>query len=94
MRLIPSLDDLLNNANVSWKSSDLKNHKLFKDRGFENFRGKVGINNVIFNYIIRSGKTKFGDIFYDINLEVDQILPHAKSASGISRSTSSNKGIP
>ena len=90
MRLIPSLDDLAENANVNWQSPDLKDHKLFKEGGFENFRGRVGIDNVIFNYVIRSGKAKFGDVFYDINLEVDQILPHTNSASEIKESTSKN----
>ena len=76
---------------MNWWSPDLKNHKLFKERGFENYRGRVGIDNVIFNYVIRAGKTSFGDIFYDINVEVDQILPHViKDASGIQGSTSTN----
>lgn len=88
MRLIPSLEDLTMNANVNWQSPDLKNHKLFKEKGFENFRGKLRIDNIIFNYVVRAGKAEFGDVFYDINLEVDQILPHTNSASGIKRSTS------
>ena len=46
-------------------------------KGFDNYRGRVG-------------KTSFGDVFYDINLEVDQILPHTKSASEIKKSTSVN----
>lgn len=90
MRMIPSLDDLISHANVSWMSPDLKKHKLFKEKGFDNYRGRVGIDNVIFNYIVRVGKTSFGDVFYDINLEVDQILPHTKSASEIKKSTSIN----
>ena len=90
MRMIPSLDDLMSHANVSWTSSDFKNHKLFKEKGFDNYRGRVGIDNVIFYYIVRVGKTSFGDVFYDINLEVDQILPHTKSASEIKKSTSIN----
>ncbi len=91
MRLIPSIDDLAANANINWTSPDLKNHKLFKEKGFENFRGRVGIDNVIFNFVIRSGKAKFGDVFYDINLEVDQYLPHTqKGASDIKGSTSKN----
>lgn len=94
MRLIPSIKDLASNANVNWWSPDQKNHKLFKERGFENFRGRVGIDNVIFNFVIRSGKAKFGDVFYDINLEVDSILPHAKSASEISKSTSLDINVP
>lgn len=37
--------------------------------------------------------SKNDDIFYDINLEVDQILPHTNGASEIKRSTSINKNI-
>ena len=88
MRLIPSIEDLASNANVSWWSPDHKSHKLFKEKGFENYRGRVGIDNVIFNFVIRAGKAQFGDVFYDINLEVDQILPHTKGASEIKESTS------
>ncbi len=94
MRLIPSIEDLASNANINWWSPDQKNHKLFKERGFENFRGRVGIDNVVFNFVIRSGKAKFGDVFYDINLEVDHILPHANSASEITESTSSDINVP
>ena len=91
MRLVPSLEDILLHSNVNWNSPDHKNHKLFKEKGFENYRGRVGIDNVIFNTIVRVGKTKFGDIFYDINLEVDSYLPHTNdSASDINESTSTN----
>ncbi len=94
MRLAPSLEDLATNSNVNWWSPDEKNHKIFKEGGFENFRGRVGIDNVIFNYVIRSGKAEFGDVFYDINLEVDQILPHIKDASEIKKSTSIDNNLP
>ena len=89
MRLVPSLDDILLHSNVNWKSTDHKNHKLFKKRGFENYRGRVRIDNVIYNTNVRVGKANFGDVFYDINLEVDSYLPHAtSSASDINESTS------
>lgn len=94
MRLIPSLEDILLHYNVNWRSPDHKNHKLFKENGFENYRGRVRIDNVIFNTIVRVGKAKFGDIFYDINLEVDSYLPHAsKRASDINESTSVDNSI-
>lgn len=83
MRLIPSLQDLLLNANTNWHADDMKNHKLFKKHGFENYRGKLRIDDTIFNYIVRVGKASFGNVFYDINLEVDSYLPHAESASDI-----------
>ena len=83
MRLIPSLQDLLLNANVNWHADDMKNHRLFKERGFENYRGKLGIDDTIFNYVVRVGEASFGNVFYDINLEVDSYLPHAESASDI-----------
>ena len=91
MRLIPSLEDILLHSSVNWNSPDHKNHKLFKEKGFENYRGRVRIDNVIFNTIVRVGKAKFGDIFYDINLEVDSYLPHTNnSASDINEPTSMN----
>ena len=83
MRLIPSLQDLLLNANVNWHADDMKNHRLFKERGFENYRGRLGIDDTIFNYVVRVGEASFGNVFYDINLEVDSYLPHAESASDI-----------
>jgi len=55
--------------------------------------GKLKIDNVIFNYVVRAGKAHFGDVFYDINLEVDSILPHVKDASEINESTSNNTKI-
>lgn len=40
------------------------------------------------------GKANFGDVFYDINLEVDSYLPHTKSdASDINESTSIEDSI-
>lgn len=95
MRLIPSLDDILLHSNVNWWSHDHKNHKLFNKNGFENYRGKVRIDNVIFNTIVRVGKANFGNVFYDINLEVDSYLPHASnSASDINEPTSTYNIIP
>ena len=95
MRLIPSLEDILLHSNVNWRSPDHKNHKLFKKNGFENYRGRVRIDNVIFNTVVRVGKANFGDVFYDINLEVDSYLPHASnSASDINESTSTAIKIP
>lgn len=94
MRLIPSLEDILINSNITWDSPDHKNHKLFKKRGFKNYRGKVGIDNVVFNSVVVVGKTDFGNVFYDINLEVDSYLPHTKSASDINEPTSSQDIIP
>ena len=92
MRMIPSLQDILLNTSVEWDAPDHKEHTMFKEQGFKNYRGKVRVDNVIFNTVIRVGKTSFGNIFYDINLEVDTILPHASGASEKSKnvSTSSN----
>ena len=92
MRIVPSLEDLLLHSNVNWHSPDHKNHKLFKNGGFENYRGKVRIDNVIFNSVVRVGVARFGDVFYDINLEVAEYLPHANnsSASDMNMATSNN----
>ena len=96
MRIVPSLDDILLHANVNWHSPDHKKHKLFKNGGFENYRGKVRIDNVIFNTIVRVGKARFGDVFYDINLEVAEYLPHTtnNSASDMKMATSNDNIIP
>lgn len=47
-----------------------------------------------FRYIIRQC-INHGNIFYDINLEVDTILPHASSASEKSKNVStSDDNVP
>ena len=94
MRLAPSLQELITYSSVNWDSPDLKNHKLFKEKGFRNYRGKVRIDNVIFNYIVRVGKTKTKDVFYDINIEVARYLPHAKGTSDIKSATSNDDTLP
>ena len=48
---------------------------------FENYRGRVKVDNVIFNTIVRVGVADFANVFYDINLEVDTVLLHVKDAS-------------
>ena len=46
---------------------------------------------MIINSIVRVGKANFGDVFYDINLEVDSYLPRTiNSVSDINESTSVN----
>ena len=81
MRLIPSLKDLLLNYSVEWQSKDHKNHTRFGN-GFMNYRGKVKIDDTMFNYVVRVGKTDSDNVFYDINMEVNYYLPHTqKSAS-------------
>ena len=81
---------------ISFDSPDHKKHKLFKKGGFENYRGKVRIDNVIFNSIVRVGVAPFGEVFYDINLEVAEYLPHTNqnSASDMKMATSYNNSIP
>ncbi len=89
MRLIPSLKDLLLNYSVEWQSKDHKNHALFNNNGFTNYRGRVRIDDTMFNYVVRAGRKNADNIFYDINLEVASYLPHAKSgASDIKMATS------
>lgn len=89
MRLISSLQDLLLSNSVEWESPDFKEHKLFAEKGFRNYRGRVRIDDVIFNSIVRVGMTEKDNIFYDINLEVDSTVPRTNnSASQISKSTS------
>jgi len=95
MRLAPSIQDLIDNSVAHWDSPDVKNHKLFKENGFRNYNGRVRIDNVIFKYIVRLGKANFGEVFYDINLEVDSYLPRSKNAvSDIKKESTSDLNIP
>ena len=69
MRMSPSIDDLINNASITYSSPLTHKNKLFVN-GFNNYQGKVEIADTIFSYIVRVGKTKSNDsIFYDISLE-------------------------
>jgi hypothetical protein len=78
MRIVPSVIDLIANASTDYHSNTKHNNaKLFID-GFTNYRGRVRIDDVIFNYIVRVGKTVKDNIFYDINLEVDVEVPSVK----------------
>ncbi len=70
MRMATSVLDLIDNAFIHYTTPDWKNHPKFSGK-FENYQGRVGIDNNIFKYIVRIGKTKNGNVFYDINLEAD-----------------------
>ena len=89
MRMSTSIIDLIENASIEYDSPDHKNHKLFPN-GFKNYQGRVGIDETIFRYIVRVGKSKDGMIFYDINLEVDGKVPRANRTSLIKSSTSND----
>mgnify|MGYP000994994230 CR=1 FL=1 len=67
----------------------MKNHKMFPN-GFKNYRGRVGIDGTIFNYVVRVGKNQLQNIFYDINLEVDPKVPSANARLSYNGSTSVN----
>ena len=76
MRMSTSILDLVNNAFINYNSPDNKSHKMFPN-GFTNYQGRVGIDNNIFKYIVRVGRTADGNVFYDINLEADGKVPGA-----------------
>ncbi len=92
MRLSPSILDLIENADSKYKMKDMKSHNFAKD-GFLNYKGRVKIDNIIFKYIVRIGKSEKGNMFYDTNLEVEQRVPGAKSTSPIKHSTSNDVNI-
>lgn len=68
MRLAPSIDDLVNNAEIKYSSPLIHFSSLFKT-GFNNYQGKVKIDNTVFRYIVRIGKAKNDNIFYDVSLK-------------------------
>lgn len=74
MRMAPSITDLIEHADVEWRAPDKKNHKEFSGT-FLNYRGRVGIDDVIFDYVVRIGEKNGDPIFYDINLEADPKVP-------------------
>ena len=67
MRILPSLNDLINNAEIKFHSP-LKHYNKTFSKGFNNYQGKVKIDNYIYRYIIRIGIAKYDYIFYDIAL--------------------------
>lgn len=79
MRIAPSIDDLINNAEIKYNSPLTHQSSLFKD-GFNNYQGKVRIDDTIFRYIVRVGKAKNDNIFYDVSLEN---LGTEKGTSGV-----------
>lgn len=94
MRMAPSISDLIENASVEYDTPDHKNHKFAKD-GFKNYRGRVGIGDTIFTYIVRVGKADGRNMFYDINLEVESAtLPSAKARQRYKMDSTSNNSIP
>ena len=68
MKIAPYIDEFINRANITYCSPLIHESKLFKN-GFNNYQGKVAIDNCIFAYIVRIGRTKKDSIFYDISLE-------------------------
>ena len=92
LRMALSILDLIENANVSYHTDDHKNHKIARD-GFENYRGRVRIDNVIFNYIVRVGNTDSKYTFYDINLEVESILPSTEVRQEYNKNDSTSTDI-
>ena len=69
MRTAPSIDDLIKNANLKYHSPLTHSNKLFPN-GFNNYQGMLLIDNDIFKYIVRIGKSKNKEsIFYDLSLE-------------------------
>jgi len=68
MRLAPSIGDLIKNSNIKYHSPLKHTNKLFTN-GFNNYQGNVVLEDVLFKYIVRVGKAKNDNIFYDLNLE-------------------------
>lgn len=80
MRIVPSIDDLINNASIYYHSPLKHDSKIFIN-GFNNYQGFLVIDDCLFRYIVRIGNAKNDNLFYDINLhfikkEIEQIVPH------------------
>lgn len=98
MRMAPSIDDLIEMADIKYHSPLIHPNKLFPN-GYNNYQGKLGIDGEIFRYIVRVGKTTSGEsIFYDVSLELleqknetDSKVLRTKSSS--LKSVSTNNSI-
>lgn len=98
MRIAPSIDDLIERADIKYHSPLTHSNKLFPN-GYNNYQGKIGVDNEIFRYIVRVGKTRKGEsIFYDVSLELlgqknetDNKVLRTKSSS--LKSVSTNNSI-
>ena len=96
MRIAPSIDDLIDNATIKYKSPLTHDNKLFPN-GYDNFQGTLKIDDNYFKYIVRLGLNKDSNsIFYDLSLEnldkqkgTDTIVPQSKRPSLIN-----NKSVP
>lgn len=89
MRIAPSVVDLIENADTKYKTKDMKNHNIATE-GFYNYKGRVRIDNIIFDYVVRVGRGDKGNIFYDINLEVEQKVPVSKNTESLIKGSTSN----
>ena len=67
MRLIPSIKNLIDNANIKYYSPLVHNNKLFK-KGINNYQGVIKVDNITYKYIIRIGIAKHDYILYDLTL--------------------------
>nr|MBP3258824.1 hypothetical protein [Bacilli bacterium] len=67
MRIVPSIDDLISFADIKYNSKLAHESSLFGS--FNNYQGNIIIDNIVLRYIVRIGKTKKDNIFYDISLE-------------------------
>ena len=104
MRTAPSIDDLIEHARIKYHSPLNHPNKLFPN-GYNNYQGTVEIDNNIFRYIVRVGKTKdYSSIFYDVSLELlrkkktdNKVLgtqcPSLKSASNNTSISKNNANV-
>lgn len=70
LKAAPSIDDLIQKSTLKYHSPLVHDNKLFPN-GFNNYQGILCIDNDIFRYIVRIGKSKRNEsIFYDLSLEL------------------------
>lgn len=92
MRIVPSVLDLIENADTQYHTKDMKSHKIASE-GWENYRGRVRLDDVIFDYVVRVGTSDRQNTFYDINLEVERKVPVSLKAESLIKSSTSNNSI-
>lgn len=98
MRIAPSVDDLINNAPIKYKSPyyehGSKNSLLFKKNGYDNFQGLVGIDGNLFSYIVKIGIAPDNNsLFYDVSLKYLDKIKRANTMTYSSDGASSIKNV-
>jgi len=67
--LTPYIKTLVDDAKIKYFGLPKHYNKKFP-YGFNNYQGNLKLDGIFFRYIVRIGKTKNRNVFYDVSLDV------------------------